>query len=95
MEEEEITHMLMLRRESSMRTTGEVNLCFTVAGKGYSTIHANLPKRELQALIQIGCGHTTLLSVRITPWNLTHVSEPYAITAKVFCPTLDREIPGE
>ena len=76
-----------------MRTTGEVNLCYTVAGKGYSTTHANLPKRELHALIQIGCGHTTLLSVRITPWNLTHVSEPYAITTNLFCAALDRELP--
>ena len=51
-------YMLTFRRESCIpertrsfcplkRTTGQMNLCCTVVGKGYSTTHANVPKREL------------------------------------------------
>ena len=43
----------------------------------------------------VGCGPTTLLSAHIPPWNLTHVSEPYAIATQLFCTALDRELPGE
>ena len=67
-----------------------MNLCCTIVGQGYSTIHANAPKSELQAIIQLGCGPTTLLRARIPPWNLKHVLELYAITAKFYYAALDK-----